>query len=113
MASLAETKKTRINAGLFQYLIGIFNESEIERWANAIESREDIEYDPQYDDLDFNNTVLYPYDHSWFERMVQNHIDNHSVGSVVRAINNNSNTDYWDTASKEEAIQYINNKRNQ
>jgi len=73
----------------------------------------EIEYDPQYDDLDFNNTVLYPYDHSWFERMVQNHIDNHSVGSVVRAINNNSNTDYWDTASKEEAIQYINNKRNQ
>lgn len=70
----------------------------------------EIEYDPQYDDLDFNSTVLYPYNHPWFESMVQNHIDNHSVGSVVRAINNSNN---WETASKEEAILYINNKINQ
>jgi hypothetical protein len=74
----------------------------------------EISYDPQYDDQEFNSKVLYPYNHPWFERMVQNHIDNLSIGSVIRAINNYSNIDNpdWNTNSKLEAIQFINNKIN-
>jgi hypothetical protein len=75
----------------------------------------EISYDPQYDDLEFNSKVLYPYDHIWFDNMVQNRIDQYAVGSLIRAINNISDTDnlYWDIDSKQEAIHYINSKINQ
>jgi len=75
----------------------------------------EISYDPQYDDLDFNTKVLYPYDHIWFDKMVQNRIDQYSVNSLINTITNISETDnlYWNIDSKLEAIQYIQNKVNQ
>ena len=75
----------------------------------------EVSYDPQFDDLDFNTKVLYPYGHIWFDRMVQNHIDNYSVGSLMEIISNISDTDNlnWNTDSINEAIEYIRNKINQ
>jgi hypothetical protein len=74
----------------------------------------EIPYDPQFDDLEFNTKVLYPYNHIWFDRMVQLHIDNYSIRSLMNTISNISDTDnlYWNTESINEAIQYISNKIN-
>nr|YP_009522495.1 hypothetical protein [Hygrophorus russula]AXQ02218.1 hypothetical protein [Hygrophorus russula] len=75
----------------------------------------EVSYDPQFDDLEFNTKVLYPYGHIWFDRMVQFHINNYSVGSLMEIISNTSYTDnlYWNTESINEAIEYIRNKINQ
>lgn len=66
----------------------------------------DVPYDPQEDDLNFNPIVLYHIDHRFFEHMVHFHIANNTIVDVMEAIAN-SNSEDWDEDSKYDAIGFI------
>jgi len=66
----------------------------------------DVEYDPQEDDLTYNHFVLYPLYNSFFEIMVINHIADNSILDVIEAINNTNNQN-WNDNLKLLAIEFI------
>jgi ABC-type multidrug transport system fused ATPase/permease subunit len=66
----------------------------------------EIEYDPQFDDLEFNPCILYHVDHPFFERMVYQQIANNNVLELVEFITSSTNPE-WDIDSKYDAINII------
>jgi hypothetical protein len=68
----------------------------------------EIEYDPQFDDLEFNPCVLYHIDHPYFERMVHQQIAENNTADLAGAIIS-SNKPEWDLDSKSDAINFIEN----
>jgi hypothetical protein len=66
----------------------------------------EIEYDPQFDDLEFNPCVLYHIDHPYFERMVHQQIAENNTANLAGAIIS-SNKPEWDLDSKSDAINFI------
>jgi hypothetical protein len=85
-----------------------FIDSDSESDSEDTVSFNEIEYDPQFDDLEFNPCVLYHIDHPYFERMVHEQIAENNISDVADAIIS-SNKPEWDFDSKSDAIDFIEN----
>jgi hypothetical protein len=66
----------------------------------------EIEYDPQFDDLDFNPCVLYHIDHPFFTNMIYQHILNETLLDLIDIIISSRNP-IWDIDSKTDAVAII------
>ena len=67
---------------------------------------DEIEYDPQFDDIEFNPCVLYHKNHPFFVDMVYNHLSNNNIIDLVETITSTSRPE-WDLEAKQDALSVI------
>jgi len=67
---------------------------------------DEIEYDPQFDDIEFNPCVLYHKNHPFFVDMVYQHLLNNNIIDLVETITSTRRPG-WDLESKQDALRVI------
>jgi hypothetical protein len=78
-------------------------ESSLEEYFRDIKFNE-VQYESQFDDETFNPVVLYPFDHPFYNKMIEHHVINDSINDVLDAIRKTDDELGWNASTRFKAI---------